>query len=175
MKKTDKILFIITILCAIVILTNCGYHLSGSGRSTLPEEANTIYIPDFNNPTANPNAQKYITFAIRDEFIKRSKLKLTDTITSADLVLEGKITNFLVKPMSYTDRMSANLYIVTLTLDVKLINTINNKIIYKNTNLRFSDNYDIDSSDFFSQETATLNKISKDIARTIVSGILENF
>ncbi len=175
MKNSGKILFIITILCTIVILTNCGYHLSGSGKSTLPEEAKTIYIPDFYNLSSNPDAQKYISFAIRDEFIKRSKLTLTNTITAANLVLEGKITNFIVKPMSYTDKMSANLYIVTLTLDVKLINTINNKIIYKNTNLRFSDNYDIDSSDFFSQETATLNKISKDIARTIVSGILENF
>ena len=35
--------------------------------------------------------------------------------------------------------------------------------------------YDIDSSDFFSQEGATIDKIAKDIASTIVSGILENF
>lgn len=165
------------ILISIILVpffVNCGYHLSGAG-STLPEGVKSIAIPDFENRSSSPDAQQYITFAIRDEFITRSKLKLINNISEADLVLEGKITKFKVKPLSYTNKVSANLYSLTLILDVKLIDTINNKIIYNNSSLKFSDTYDIDSSDFFSQEGATMDKIAKDIASTIVTGILENF
>jgi len=176
MKNVNKIQITLLLLTVAIILCfiNCGYNLSGAGNN-LPENVKSIAIPDFDNLTPNPDAQQYITFAIRDEFIKRSKLKLTNDLTTADLVLEGKIKRFIVEPVSFTSRVSANLYRVSLILDVKLINTKNNKIIFKSNRLRFSEDYDIDSADFFSQEGATIDKIAKDIASTIVTGILENF
>ncbi len=174
MKKFKIIYLHIFIIAVIPFFINCGYHLSGAG-SSLPEGVKTIAIPDFDNKSTSPDAQQYITFAIRDEFIKRSKLDLIDDISKADLILEGKIKQFIVSPLSYTARTSANLYKVSLVLNVKLIDRINNEIIFKSEGLRFSDSYDIDSTDFFSQESATIDKISKDIASTIVTGILENF
>ena len=163
-------------LCLLAIIPfyiNCGYHLSGAGN-TLPEAEKTIAIPDFENASSSPDAQEYITFAIRDEFIKRSKLTLSSNISRSDLVLEGKIKSFTVKPLSYSNK-TADLYSVILVLEVKLIDRVNNKIIFTAKDLRFSDSYDIDSSDFFSQQGATIDKIAKDIASTIVTGILENF
>lgn len=173
MNHKTQILILLSLFTALFSI-RCGYHLSGAG-SSLPEDAELIAIPDFDNRSTNPDAQQYITFAIRDEFIKRSKLKLIDDISKADLILEGTIKSFTVVPMSYTERVSANLYRVSLYLNVKLLDTKNNKIIYKNKSLRFSSTYDIDSSDFFSQEGKSLEKIAKEIASSIVSGILENF
>jgi len=172
--KNKEIILILSIVLIAFFNISCGYHLSGAG-SSLPDDAKLIAIPDFDNPSSSPDAQQYITYAVRDEFIKRSKLKLTDDISKADLVLEGIIIKFTVTPLSYTERVSANLYRVSLYLDVKLIDTINDKVIYKNKSLRFSSTYDIDSSDFFSQEGKSLEKIAKEIASSIVTGILENF
>ena len=129
-KKQTRIVFLFLITVTIPFYINCGYHLSGAG-STLPEGAKTIAIPDFENLSASPDAQQYITFAIRDEFIRRSKLKLTDDISEVDLVLEGVINQFIVKPISYTERISANVYSITLSLDVKLVDKNDNKIIFQ--------------------------------------------
>ncbi len=173
-KLILSIVYLSVLSVTIPLLTHCGYHLSGAG-SNLPEGVKTIAIPDFENNTASPDAQQFITFAIKDEFIRRSRLTLADDISAADLVLEGKIKRFSVTPVSFTEHVSANLYKVSLTLEVKLIDTENNRVLYSSKSLRFSDDYDIDNADFFTQETATIGKIAEDIASTIVSGILENF
>jgi curli biogenesis system outer membrane secretion channel CsgG len=159
-------------LCALNL--QCGYRLSGRGRN-LPADARTIAIPDFKNQTARQQVEQYITFAVRDEFIKRSRLLLAETTRAADLVLEGKITAFSATPVSYSDAGAANLYEVRLSLDVRLIDMRTNELFYQGDGLTFRENYETDSADFFSQETGSLVKIAAKFASSIVASILENF
>ena len=162
------------ILLFFSVFSGCGYKMSGSGKY-LPEDLKTIAIPDFNNKTTKAEAEQYVTFAIRDEFIKRSSMKLIDRTDKADALLEGEITKFTVKPLSYSYLGSANQYTVNITLNVTLINLKNNSVIYRNRNMTFSEDYEIESGDFFSQETEALQKISEKFAKGIVSALLENY
>lgn len=162
------------LLAACALNLQCGYRLSGRGRN-LPAGARTIAIPDFKNQTARQQVEQYITFAVRDEFIRRSRLLLADTARAADLVLEGKITAFTATPVSYSAAGAANLYEVRLSLDVSLIDTRTNELFYQGTGLTFRENYETDSGDFFSQETGSLVKIAAKFASSIVASILENF
>jgi curli biogenesis system outer membrane secretion channel CsgG len=165
----------IWLLLAVSILNlQCGYRLSGRGRN-LPPEARTIAIPDFKNQTSRQQAEQFITFAVRDEFIKRSRLRLADSELSADLVLEGKITAFTTTPISYSAAGAANLYEVRLSLDVRLIDMKTNELFYQGTGLAFRETYETDAADFFSQETGSLVKIAAKFASSIVASILENF
>lgn len=163
------------LLLAVCLLNlQCGYRLSGRGRN-LPPEAQTIAIPDFKNLTSRLQVEQLITFAVRDEFIKRSRLRLADSTSAADLVLEGKITDFTATPLSYSDAGAANLYDVRLSLDVRLIDMKTNELVYQGTGLTFQESYETDSADFFSQETGSLVKIAAKFASSIVASILENF
>ncbi len=162
------------LLAVCVLNLQCGYRLSGRGRN-LPAAARTIAIPDFKNQTSRQQVEQYITFAVRDEFIKRSRLLLADTTRTADLVLEGKITAFTATPISYSDAGVANLYEVRLSLDVRLIDMRTNELFYQGNGLTFRENYETDSADFFSQETGSLVKIAAKFASSIVASILENF
>ena len=172
MKSIPINIFILFLLFSLN--TGCGYKMSGSGKY-LPEDLKTIAIPDFDNKTTKAEAEQFVTFAIRDEFIKRSSMKLIGSATAADALLEGEITAFTVKPLSYSYIGSVNQYTVTITLNVTLINLKTNTVIYRNKNMTFSEDYEIESGDFFSQETEALQKISEKFARGIVSALLENY
>jgi hypothetical protein len=169
MKKTTGLLLVLALLSL-----HCGYRLSGRGRN-LPPAARTIAIPDFKNQTSRPQVDQFITFAVRDEFIRRSRLHLVEAQANADLLLEGTITAFTTTPISYSDAGAANLYEVRLTMDVRLIDMKSSELFYQGTGLSFQETYETDNADFFSQETTSLAKIAAKFASSIVTSILENF
>jgi hypothetical protein len=162
------------LLAACLLNLQCGYRLSGRGRN-LPPAAKTIAIPDFKNLTTRPQVEQFITFALRDEFIKRSRLRLTQAQETADLLLEGKITAFTTTPLSYSTAGAANLYDVAITLDVILIDTKKNELFFQGKGVVFHETYETDAADFFSQETGSLAKIAAKFASSIVAAILDNF
>ena len=169
-----RIITYIFILVFVSVSAGCGYKVSGSGKY-LPQDLKTIAIPDFDNKTTKAEAEQFVTFAIRDEFIKRSSMKLVDRTDEADALLEGEITKFTVKPLSYSYLGSTNQYTVKITLNITFINLKTNTVIYQNKNMDFTEDYEIESGDFFSQETDALQKISEKFAKGIVSALLENY
>lgn len=160
--------------CLGTFFSGCGYHLSGTG-SQIPTHIESIYIPNFKNSTALSRAEQFVTFAIRGEFIKRSKLRLVENQSLADSSLMGEIAFFEVKPASYSREAQANLYNLRIRLNVKFIDLKNSRIIFESKNLSFSQQYEVDTGDFFSQESGALEKISDEFASSIVATILENF
>ncbi len=120
----------------LLFLTGCGYQLSGRG-SQIPDHIKSIYIPDFDNKTSLSQAEQFVTFAIRDEFIKRSRLKLIENLSEADSSLEGQISFFEVKPLSISQAAQSNLYILQIRLKVRFIDLKTNQIIYENKNASF--------------------------------------
>ncbi len=159
---------------ALLFTTGCGYRLSGRGRN-LPPGAKTIAIPNFKNQTARPQAEQFVTFAVRDEFIKRSRLRLSEGTANADLFLEGTITDFTVTPVSYSDEGAANVYEIRLTLNVRLIDLRSSETFFQKNGQVFQETYETDTDDFFSQETESLTRIAAKFASSIVASILENF
>ncbi|MEN8152612.1 MAG: LptE family protein [Acidobacteriota bacterium] len=162
------------IVLPVIFLYSCGYKVSGSGKY-IPQDLKKIAIPDFENRTTRYQAEQFVTFAIRDEFIKKSSMILVEKISDADALLEGEIVKFDVKPLAYSSLGSVNQYTVLIYLNVRLLNLRNNEIIYEKKSMSFVENYEIGTADFFSQETESLQKIAKKFSSGVVSAILENF
>lgn len=169
MKHTSWLLLLISLLNL-----QCGYRLSGRGRN-LPATAQTIAIPDFKNETLRYQAERFVTAAIKEEFIKRSRLRLSASVDKADLVLEGRISAFETVPIPYTGRGAAKRYEVSITINVRLIDTKKNELFYKGDGLVFRETYETAAADFFSQDTGSLIKIAAKFASSVVSSILDNF
>jgi outer membrane lipopolysaccharide assembly protein LptE/RlpB len=162
------------LLAAALLNLHCGYRLAGRGNS-LPPGAATIAIPAFKNQTARPQVEQFVTFAVRQEFIRRSRLRLAEGQAGADLLLEGTITAFTTAPLSYSEAGAANFYEVRLTLDVRLVDMRSNEMVFQGSGLAFRETYDTDSDDFFSQESGSLDRIAARFAAAVVTAILENF
>jgi outer membrane lipopolysaccharide assembly protein LptE/RlpB len=158
------------------MFTGCGYQLTGLGKQ-IPDHIKTIAIPDFENKTTRIEAEQFVTFAVKEEFILRSSLVLVSSRSNADSVLEGEIVTFNVTPVSLTDEGSAHLYQLRIVLRVRFIDLVNNEIIFEGENVSFAETYDIDDEDldFFSQETEVLLEIAERFAESVVTTILENF
>jgi len=169
MKHTSWLLLLISLLNL-----QCGYRLAGRGRN-LPATAQTISIPEFKNATLQYQAERFVTVAIKEEFIRRSRLRLSESIEKADLLLEGMISAFATAPVSYNDRGTAKRYAVSITINVRLVDTKKNESFYIGTGLVFNETYEADTADFFSQKTESQNKIAAKFASSIVSSILDNF
>jgi hypothetical protein len=65
---------------------------------------------------------------------------------------------------------------ITVVLQVRLVGK-DGKVLFNRPNLEFRDRYElaVDPRQYIDESQATLERISRDVARTVVSSILENF
>jgi outer membrane lipopolysaccharide assembly protein LptE/RlpB len=172
---------IFALCCAVtgvLLLSSCGYRLSGTG-SLVPEGAKTIAVPAFINNTNEPYVDVEITRAVTDEFIADGRLRVAD-VESADLALRGKIVKYEVIPLSYTPDSFVQQYRVRLVVDASLEDLRSRKELWKETGIEsvFISDYPVTVGDIRTtrivKETA-IKKASQDIAWTLRSRVLEGF
>jgi hypothetical protein len=163
--------------------TGCGYALAGRG-SFLPDYVRTIGIPAFSNRTNVFNLETVVTQKVRAEFIGRGRYKILPQDTDVDALLTGDILSASLTPVSFSTQQLASRYALTVTARIELRDVRENKVLWENPSLVFRQEYDPqtsrsanpqDVSAFFGQDANALERMSVDLARSIVSSILEAF
>ncbi len=172
MKK--RIFGTILLMTVASFFCGCGYRLSGMGKN-LPPTMKSVAIPIFKNTTNRYQIEQFVTFAVRDEFIRRSKLRLVEDAVQAEGVVEGEIADFSVKPLSLDSQGSARQYQVSITVGIRFIDNRTSEVLFEGKSISFKDTYETIYDDFFAQESQTLQKIAGKFADSVVSTILENY
>lgn len=170
------------LLVAATMTSGCGYALAGRG-SFLPEYIRTIAIPPLENRTTFFQVEQVLTEKVRTEFIGRGKYTVIATTGGADAVLSGAITSITVQPVGFTEQQLASRYLFTLTMRVQFTDATTNQVLWSNESLIFREEYDLttrsnialEGAGFLDQERTSFERISSDVARTVVSAILEAF
>jgi outer membrane lipopolysaccharide assembly protein LptE/RlpB len=170
-----------TLLCASIAcslaVSGCGYHVAGR-TSTLPSEWKTIAIPAFVNRTSRYRIEQRFTNAVIRELITRTKYRIVQNENSADAVLHGEILTIETSPILFdatTGQVATML--VTVHTKVELVGRAEEKVVYKNDDMVFRDEYQISSDvkTFFEEENPTLERMSRDFASKVVAGIIEGY
>jgi lipopolysaccharide assembly LptE-like protein len=162
---------------SMMLLSSCGYSRAGKAVK-IPANVRTIAVPAFVNQTQTFALEQSITAATVREFISRTKYHVThDVGDDDDAVLKGTITSAQLSPLTYdanTGRASSGL--VTVNLKVTLTDR-QGKVLYEDPNYIFRETYQItrEISSFFREESPALDRLSHDVARTLVTSILENY
>jgi outer membrane lipopolysaccharide assembly protein LptE/RlpB len=143
----SKLWILITIL-----LSGCGYHLTGTG-STLPDHLKTISIPVFNNSSSQPEIHRQLTSSIINSFITDGRVKVVQN-KQADMVMAGTLFHYELKTVSFNSDNFATGYIVKLGVDVEVVDKANNKP-YLKQKLRTEWNYKA-TTDIVDTESARL-------------------
>ena len=96
----------------------------------------------------------------------------------ADAVLTGNVTNFLSFP-SVTDPQTqrASAVLISVFVQVNLTERESGKVLFTRPNLEFRQRYEIaiNQSAYFEESDIALERLASDVARTLVSSILEAF
>src|SRR5262249_18553676 len=174
--------FLCSSLCILVSSPGCGYSLAGRG-SFLPAYIRSIGIPVFANRSTVFNLETLLRQKVRAEFIGRGKYQVLPESTGVDALLVGEVTAVTVAPTSFNPQTQlASRYAITMTARIELRDVRENKVLWENPSVMFRQEYEAtagrpptDPASFFQQDTDSLERMSSEFARTIVSAILEAF
>ena len=178
----QKVLFVVT-LAAALGSAGCGYALAGRG-SFLPTDIRVVGIPPLVNRTTFFDVEQILTEKIRNEFIGRGKYRVVPEAGDADAVLNAEITSITLSPVAFTSTQLASRYQFVLTMKVDFTDNRVNKSLWANDSLSFTGEYDltsgtgdptINASTFVDQQRSSFDRIATDVARTVVTAIVEAF
>jgi len=163
-------------LLSMASFAGCGYHVGGQAN-LLPKEIHTIAIPQFGNVTVQYKLAGVMAEAVSRELISRTRYTIVADPKKADATLYWNVVNMfsnatLSDPV--TGRGASAQVIVQVQM--RLVGK-DGKILFSRPNFQFLDRYEISviPNQYIDESQATLQRLSRDVARAMVSAILENF
>jgi hypothetical protein len=177
--KRAALLFVLLAACAS---PGCGYALAGRG-SFLPDYIRVVGIPQLVNQSTFFQVEQILTEKIRTEFIGRGRYTVIPNPEGADAVVTGAVTSITVQPVGFTEQQLASRYLFTLTMRVEFTDARTTKVLWANQALTFREEYELTTRSnialqgdtFLSQERNSFDRIADDVARTVVTAIVEAF
>ena len=171
----------VAIAAVCIVSSGCGYALAGRG-SFLPASIRTVGILQFENQTT-AQIEQILTEKVRTEFIGRGRYTIRPDAIGADAVLAGEITSFNVQPVGLTDQQLASRYLFTVVIRVRFTDVRSNEALWSDDALTFRSEYElstrsataVEGAALVDQERTAIDRLSTDMARSVVTAILEAF
>ena len=162
-------------LLLIVVLPGCGYRLAGKATA-IPENIDSVAIPIFDNKTTKYRLEQRLTSAVVDEFVARTRYRIVPDSSQARALLTGEITEFTSTPVIFAGGAGAT-FLVTVRMRVMLKEMATQKLLFENSNFYFREEFEISrgSKEFFPEEGPAMDRLAREVSRTLVSSILESF
>ena len=161
-----------TYLVIVVVFISCKVNYGFKGIS-IPPEAKTISVAFFQNNAAmaSPSESQKFTEKMRDMVSSQTNLALTKQ--NGDLQFEGAIVDYAVSPVAFQSTDQAALNRLTVTINVKYTNSIDQS---KSFNQNFQRFYDYSSSKTLSAiESEALDEINRQIAEDVFQKAFNNW
>jgi hypothetical protein len=157
-----KFKYFLYLFFCLIICTSC-VRFTFSGAS-IPEGARTFSVNYFVNNASlvNPNLSQLITDKLRDRIQSQTSLIMVND--NADLSFEGEIINYVVQPAALQANDVASLNQLTVTINVKFTNKIDEK---QNFSQQFS-RYQQFSS------TVSLSSVESSLVEQIVNDLVDD-
>lgn len=158
-------------------LVGCGY--STASRNTRIENAvHTLAVPAFVNQTHTYHIEQAVTAAVVRELNSRTRFHVVQSESAdADATLHGFVTSTQISPLTYDSQTGrASSALVTVEMKVSLVDR-SGKVIFDDPNYVFREQYQVsrEISSFFEEESPAVERLSRDMARTLVAEIEEGY
>jgi len=163
------------------LISGCGYALAGR-TSSLPVHIKRIGIPAFENQSSTSELDRLVTEAVRAEFGSHRQYQIVPEATGVDAVLKGTIKTVRTNNVGFTNVQQASRVQIEVLVGAEFKDLRDNKVLWSNQSFRNSTDYDLTSStgtndlaSIFTQDRNALLRISTDLAKSLVTQILDNF
>jgi len=160
-----------------LLLVSCGYRFSAT-EDALPKTIRTVSVPAFTNLTTRYKLTDQLPEAISREFITRTRYRVISDSATADAVLRGTVINYSFYPTIFDPAtFRAAFAELHVTLSVTLTERATGKVIFSRPNFDVRETYQIspDATQYFEESDPALKRAGQQVARSIVSAVLQNF
>lgn len=132
-----RLIIIFTILTALFYISGCGIY-SFTGAS-IPAEAKTISIQHFPNNASmvEPTLSQSFTDVLRDKFVSQTNLILIQK--GGDLMIDGSIVAYTVKPVAIQSDQTPALNRLTIIINVRFTNIYDEDKDFETSFTRYED------------------------------------
>ena len=164
-------------LLGAVVLSGCGYRVGGQA-DLLPEHVRTIAIPAFGNVTTRYKLTERLPGALTREFITRTRYRIVADPADADAVLSGSVVNYMSAPTIFDQATGRAAGIqVSVFLNLTLTDRKTGNVLYQRNNFEARQRYEvsIEQREYFDESDVALDRLSREVARLVVSTVLEAF
>jgi hypothetical protein len=172
MRKTG-----VAVLAVALCATGCGYRVAGKS-DILPQTIHTIAITAFANRTVQYKLAQRLPADIAREFISRTRYKIVTDPKTADAVLDGAVLTFGSYPI-IADQSSGRATVVQCSafLKITLTERATGKVLFTRPSFEVRERYEIsvDPQAYFDESGAGIERLGRDVARDVVTSILEKF
>ena len=145
-------LLISSALLLSIVVWACKVNYSFTGISTDAESVSIQYFPN-NAALAPPTLSQEFTEGLKDIFLQQTNIQLVDR--NGELQFEGEIVDYTNEPIAITSDDNAAQNRLTITVNVRFVNTLDEK---QNFEQRFSRFEDYSSSQNLSSVETDLNE-----------------
>jgi len=166
-----------------VTLAGCGYSLVGRGITTDPS-IKRIGVPLFKDRTGKLGLDQKVTQRVTEELLRRGRFDVVPQATGVDALVEGEVIAYTVLPIGFGDvavasgtQTQASRYAISLVARVKYTKVGQADPIWQSESFSFRDEYDVgdNPANFFDREDQTIERMSTQFAKNLVSAMLEAF
>jgi hypothetical protein len=160
-----------------LLMASCGYRFAATD-TVLPKTLHTISIPAFNNLSTRYKLTDQLPEAISREFLTRTRYKIVSDPNTADAVIHGAVTNYTFNPTIFDPATGRAAYAeLHVTLSVTLTERATGKVLFDRKNFDVRETYQIspNATQYFEESDPALKRAGQQVARSVVSAVLENF
>ena len=163
------------LIFGLLSLSACGYHVSGHG-DLMPKSVKSVAIMPFGNLTTRYKLARTLPTDIGREFLSRTRYKVIADSSQADAVLTGTLSNFAAFTAISSNGRNTTVEAV-VTLQVTLTERTTGKVLFSRKGAEYRERYEIavDPKAYFDESGSAMLRLSKAVARSVVTGVLENF
>lgn len=162
---------------ANLLAAACGYHIAGRA-DRLPRSVRSIAVPAFANLTTRYRLAESLPAAITQEFLSRTRYRIVADPAEADAVLNGVIVSYNSYPTVFDPATArATGVAVSVTLQITLTERATGRVLFSRSHLEARERYEIavDQRSYLDESDAALERLSRQVARAVVSAVLESF
>ncbi len=172
MKVRQSIKLLLFVVLAGIVSQSCKISYSFTGANLSPDiKTFTVYYFANRARLVNPNLSQSFTEDLRDKLQRQTSLK--EMKENGDLIFEGQITDYDVRPMSIQKDDMAAQNRLTVTIKVKYTN---NKVPEESFERTFSAFEDFDSTRSLSDvEDSLIPEILKKLTEDIFNATIANW
>jgi outer membrane lipopolysaccharide assembly protein LptE/RlpB len=160
-----------------LLVGGCGYRVAGHS-TILPAHVKTIGIVALENRTNQYRIEQRLTAALVREFLAKTSYRVVPDAMQADAVLRGRINSLESSAVLFDASTGrATTMLVTLRCEAVLEERESQKVLYRNDNFLFRDEYEIstDLKSFFEERDPALDRMARTFAERLVAAIMEGF